>query len=74
MQHRTVVSGSLFVEGAQGVHITEAPWVIRPFCLLLQMPEGLLEVRVIEACNLPRMDWLGGRADPFVRWGPLGLL
>lgn len=23
--------------------------------------------QVVEAVNVPRMDWFGGRADPFVR-------
>ncbi|EFN56893.1 hypothetical protein CHLNCDRAFT_51691 [Chlorella variabilis] len=30
-------------------------------------PEGLLEVQVVQAVNLPRMDFWGGKADPYVR-------
>ncbi|KAI3427265.1 hypothetical protein D9Q98_007197 [Chlorella vulgaris] len=32
-----------------------------------QEPEGLLEVQLIEAVNLPRMDFWGSKADPYCR-------
>ena len=38
-----------------------------PPCCAVQEPEGLLEVQVVQAVNLPRMDFWGGKADPYVR-------
>jgi hypothetical protein len=35
---------------------------------VLQEPEGLLEVQVVEAANVPRMNRTFGRADPYCRW------
>ena len=40
---------------------THAPARLPP--RLLQPPQGLLEVRVVEAANLPRMNWTGGPPD-----------
>ncbi|KAL4458584.1 hypothetical protein ABPG75_013449 [Micractinium tetrahymenae] len=76
----TVYGGNIFVVPGLEAWINSfirtkalAPFVFPQSCTIplpgapRSLPEGLLEVCVVEACGLPRMDWLGGRADPFVR-------
>lgn len=33
----------------------------------IQTPEGILEVQVLEATEVPSMDWIG-QSDPFVKY------